>query len=104
MNELLKDADIAVSGIKEKESHFTDPVDQASFDEGQSMHLRIKNRESNLIKKIRESIERIEEGTYGICEVCGEDIPEKRLLVRPVTNKCIGCKTKEEAFEKVAGV
>lgn len=101
---LLKEADLAVTGIKETGNHYTDPLDRASFDEGQSMQLRIKNRESNLIKKIKESLERIEEGSFGICESCGKDIPVKRLMVRPVTNKCIECKTKEEAYEKVSGM
>ncbi|MFO7965687.1 MAG: RNA polymerase-binding protein DksA [Desulfobacterales bacterium] len=104
LEELVKGAGIAVSGIKESGNQFIDPLDRASFDEEQTMHLRIKSRESNLIRKIKASLERIEEGTYGICESCGKEIPLKRMMVRPVTNKCIECKIKEESYEKVAGI
>jgi DnaK suppressor protein len=49
-------------------------------------------------------LDRIENGTFGICEKCGEDISVKRLKARPVTTHCIDCKTKEEAFEKALGL
>ena len=58
--------------------------------------LRLRSRESRLIKKIKAALERIGDGTYGICETCGEDISIKRLMARPVTSKCIECKEKEE--------
>jgi DnaK suppressor protein len=56
-----------------------------------------------LIKKIRRSLEDIEEGVYGICESCGEDISVERLKARPVTRHCIRCKTQIEAREKLTG-
>ena len=104
LEELLKGVSPALHVIKESDSKFQDPLDRASFDALQNMQLRIKNRESNLIFKIKGALERIEDGTFGICESCGDDIPLKRLMARPVTNKCIECKTKEESFEKVLGV
>ena len=61
-------------------------------------------RESKLIKKIKQALERIENGTYGICESCGEEISVKRLKARPVTTQCIECKAKEEALEKALGI
>ena len=57
-----------------------------------------------LIKKIKKTLDRIEEGTFGICDTCGEDISIERLKARPVTTQCIDCKTKEEAFEKALGI
>jgi DnaK suppressor protein len=66
--------------------------------------LRIRDRENKLIKKIKKALDRIENGTFGICEKCGEDISVKRLKARPVTTHCIDCKTKEEAFEKALGL
>ena len=53
--------------------------------------------------KISQALTRIEEGTYGICEVCGGEISIKRLKARPVTTYCIGCKNKMEAMERAVG-
>jgi DnaK suppressor protein len=53
---------------------------------------------------IKEALERIETGEYGICEVCGEEISEARLIARPVTTLCIDCKKKQEQEEKVRGI
>jgi DnaK suppressor protein len=64
----------------------------------------MKDRERKLIVKIKKALERIENGTFGICERCGEDISIKRLTARPVTTLCIDCKTKEEALEKARGL
>ncbi|MFH2219666.1 MAG: RNA polymerase-binding protein DksA [Pseudomonadota bacterium] len=89
--------------LNEEDPHYTDYTDLASFDEGQNLRFRIHNRESNLIKKIQTALRRIESGEFGVCEDCGEDIPATRLMARPVTTKCIECKTREEFAEKVAG-
>jgi len=53
--------------------------------------------------KIEEALERIENGTFGICDSCGEEIGEERLKARPVTTHCIDCKKKEEAIERARG-
>lgn len=102
LEELLAEADKAVvdmSGSKE-EDHFADPTDRASHETDRNFLLRVKDRERKLIAKIKEAIERIDNGTYGICEICGEDISEKRLEARPVTTSCIECKKEEEEQEK----
>jgi len=52
------------------------------------------------LKKIDEAIGRIDDGTYGVCESCGEQIGIKRLEARPVTTLCIECKTQQEEDEK----
>ena len=65
--------------------------------------LRMQDRESKLIRKIEQSLSRIDEGIFGICEACGEDIAIKRLKAKPVTTYCIACKNKMEAIEQVAG-
>lgn len=97
---LLKNADGTVASLKESGVHFSDPVDQASYEEAQNFMLRIKDRESRLIRKIDEALVRIKTGAYGICEMCEEEISMARLKARPVTTYCIDCKTKMEAFEK----
>jgi len=66
--------------------------------------LRIRDRESKLILKVKKALVRIEIGTFGICEACGEDISFDRLKARPVTTQCIDCKTKEENLEKALGL
>ncbi len=80
---------------------FHDFLDVATADTDKNMLFRIRERESRLIAKIKEALQRISDGTYGICEECGEDIPIKRLKARPVATQCIDCKTKEEAIERI---
>jgi len=102
LQELLIQGGDTVSGARTQEYNCSDPIDRAAFDEAQGNLFRIRDRESRLINKIRNALECIEEGTYGICEACGEDIGYKRLEARPVTTKCIQCKTKEESYERAA--
>ncbi|MFO7715575.1 RNA polymerase-binding protein DksA [Desulfosarcina sp.] len=81
----------------------SDPLDRATEEQARNNQLRIRDRESRLIGKIRKSLQAIDEGTYGICEACEEPIDIARLKARPVTSYCITCKTKQEAFERVIG-
>jgi DnaK suppressor protein len=81
-----------------------DPLDRATLEIARSSSYQIRSRESRLIKKIRTSLEAIENGTYGICEDCEEPISIERLKARPVTNYCIACKSRREALEKVIGI
>ena len=104
LEELLNHADDTVSGMTTPKENFPDPTDRASLEADRNFMLRIRDRESKLIRKIKKTLERIENGTFGICEKCGEDISVKRLKARPVTAQCIECKTKEEAFEKALGL
>jgi DnaK suppressor protein len=87
-----------------KEETFPDPTDRASLESDRNFMLRIRDRENKLIKKIRKALERIEEGTFGLCETCGEEIGIERIRARPVTTQCIACKTKAEAREKALGL
>jgi DnaK suppressor protein len=104
LDELLKHADNTVEGMKETDSYLPDPLDRASYESNRSTALRIRDRESMLINKIRNSLEDIENGEYGICEDCGRDIAIERLKARPVARRCIGCKTKQENLEKIMGL
>ena len=80
-----------------------DEIDQASSDMEQSMRMRLCNREILYVKKINDAIKRIEEGSFGECEECGEDIEVRRLEARPTATLCIDCKTLEEHREKQVG-
>jgi len=79
---------------------YADPADRASQESDQFFTLRLRDRDRKLINKIKAALERIEDGTYGICEMCGEDISIPRLKARPVTTLCIQCKSKQEEDEK----
>ena len=104
LEELLGSADDTVSGMTESKENFPDPTDRASLEADRNFMLRIRDRESKLIKKVKKALERIENGTFGICESCGEEISIKRLNARPVTTQCIECKTKDEVLEKALGL
>lgn len=98
---LLRDAGRTVSEMTDEKTNFPDPTDRASLESDRNFELRIRDRERKLILKIREALERIDEGEFGICESCGEDISAARLRARPVTTLCIDCKTEQERQEKI---
>ncbi len=102
--ELLDQANETVTGMTVEKPNLPDPSDRATLESDRNFTLRIRDRERKLISKIKEALERIENGTYGICESCGEDISEARLTARPVTTLCIDCKKKQETVEKVKGL
>lgn len=99
---LLAEAGETIIGTLSPEKlTFPDLGDQATAESDRSFLLRLRGREQKLLKKIENAIEKIESGTYGVCETCGEKISIKRLEARPVTNLCIECKTKQEEEEKL---
>jgi len=102
-NALIMEAQKTVSGMTDSKENFPDPTDRATLESDRNFLLRIRGRERKLLLKIEEALERIEEGTFGICEKCGEEISEQRLKARPVTTLCIECKKREEALEKARG-
>lgn len=101
LDELLREAGKTVSEMTDEKSNFPDPTDRASLESDRNFELRIRDRERKLIMKIREALERIENGEFGICESCEEMIGEARLKARPVTTLCIDCKTEQERQEKI---
>lgn len=78
-------------------------LDLASAETERGYAMRIRDRESRLMRKIQQALECISDQSYGICEECGEDIGIRRLQARPVTRYCIDCKTRMEANERVSG-
>ena len=92
----------------EEESNFDtddlpDEIDQASSEYAQSMAFRLLDREKLLLAKINKAVQRITDGTFGLCERCEEPISLKRLEARPVTTLCIRCKEEQEKKEKSYG-
>lgn len=98
--ELLSEADKTLSDMTVQNDNYPDPTDRASAESDRSFELRIRDRERKLQSKIKEAILRIDDGSYGVCEACAEDITIERLNARPVTTLCIDCKTKQEDHEK----
>lgn len=77
-----------------------DSVDIASQEMNQAALLKIGKRETYLLKKIDLAMKKIDDGTYGECEMCGEAIGVARLMARPVAQLCIDCKTEQENEER----
>ncbi len=104
LKELSIHAGDTVSGMTTPRENFPDPADRATIETDRNFMLRIRDRERQLAGKIRKTLLRIENGTFGICEKCEEEISFKRLAARLVTTQCIDCKTKEETYENALGV
>ncbi len=97
---LLSGAESALNELP-GQTIFPDLGDQATAETDRNFMLRLRGREQRLLKKIDEAIERIDNGTFGICDDCGNEIDIKRLDARPVTTMCIECKTLQEEEEKL---
>lgn len=93
-------ADVKEPVYSFKEEDLLDEVDLASSESDQNMSIRLRDRERILLKKIEKALKKIEDGDYGVCESCGEDISARRLEARPVTDLCIRCKEEQERVER----
>lgn len=98
--EMMEDIDRTVHTMQDEATVFADPNDRASQESDMALELRNRDRERRLIKKINETLARIEAGEYGYCDSCGVEIGLKRLEARPTANLCIDCKTLEEIRER----
>jgi DnaK suppressor protein len=97
---LGQEIDRAVHTMQEEATVFADPNDRASQESDMTLELRNRDRERKLIKKIDETLAKIDAGEYGYCDNCGIEIGLKRLEARPTASLCIDCKTLEEIKEK----
>lgn len=97
---LRQEAERTVGGMTGERENFPDPTDRASLEADRNFQLRVRDRERKLINKIETALRRIDDGTFGICLECGDEISEERLLARPFTEQCIHCKTEQERREK----
>jgi DnaK suppressor protein len=94
--------DTVESMTSERPPNHADPTDRASHETDRSFTLRMRDRDRRLIAKIEDALKRIEEGTFGTCNECGESISEARLKARPVTTLCIDCKEEAELRERAS--
>ena len=98
--ELSEEIDRTVHTMQDEATVFADPNDRASQESEITMELRARDRERKLIKKIDESLIKLDLGDYGYCEVCGVEIGIRRLEARPTATQCIDCKILDEIREK----
>jgi DnaK suppressor protein len=88
------------SAVEDLEVGSGDSVDIASLEINQANLQKIGKRETYLLKKIDLALAKFDDGTYGECESCGEQIAVARLMARPVAQLCIDCKTDQENTER----
>ncbi len=98
--ELLGESSRTVVNLQDETINHPDQIDRASQETDMSIELRNRDRERRLIRKIEESIVRLETGGYGYCETCGVEIGLGRLEARPTATLCLDCKMLDEIKER----
>jgi DnaK suppressor protein len=101
LDELARKSDGALSELLIAMPRAADPLDRASIEVERELAIHMVERDKKLVLKIRKALRKIDHGTYGICEECGEDIDINRLELRPVAELCIACKRRQEKMEKL---
>jgi DnaK suppressor protein len=105
-NELQEIKDRNNEKIHEMEENITadkfhgDEADQATYIEERNRILRLRDRDRKLLVKLEKTIQKMDEGNYGVCNSCGIDITFERLMMRPVAALCIECKLEQEEREE----
>ena len=99
MSEFMEQIHKKVVDFSEIKERSFDYLDNASFETNNQMSSRITERQSNMIRKIKFALEKLNTGSYGICEECGEEISHQRLMARPMATLCIDCKREQELME-----
>jgi DnaK suppressor protein len=99
--QITQNASRALEGeIRLDPDDIPDELDLASSESALSFTGRLRAREATLLQKIDRALEKIAEGSFGVCDNCGEKIGEKRLEARPVAELCIDCKVEQERNER----
>jgi DnaK suppressor protein len=78
-----------------------DETDLAASEVNQNLVFKLRDRERQLLSKIDEAMDRIEDGSFGACADCEEPIEVRRLEARPMSTLCVACKEKQEHREKI---
>lgn len=102
-NDLLDNAGETTEHLREDTSIVPDPADRATIEEEHALELRTRDRERKLLKKISQSIARIEAGDYGFCDETGEPIGLGRLLARPTATLSLEAQQRREMKQKMFG-
>jgi DnaK suppressor protein len=102
-DDLLSNADETTEHLREDTSIVPDPADRATIEEEHALELRTRDRERKLLKKISQSMARIESGDYGFCDETGEPIGLGRLLARPTATLSLEAQQRRELKQKMFG-
>jgi DnaK suppressor protein len=102
--ELLSRTDCSLEGLETPDENPSDLLDLATQVAERNFSHHLCSREKLLIRKIERSLRDIENGNYGRCEHCEEEISVKRLMARPTARYCIECKRQLETMERLTGV
>ena len=97
---LIEGVSRTIHNMQDETINHPDPNDRASQETDMSLELRNRDRERKLLKKIDDTVARVDSHDYGWCESCGVEIGIKRLEARPTAELCVDCKTLNEIKEK----
>ena len=98
---ILDESRHTIVGLQDSAANHADIADRASAETDRALELRTRDRQRKLISKIDAAIRRIDEGTYGYCDVTGEPISLKRLDARPIATMSLEAQERHERREKV---
>ena len=99
-DQIRDEASRTVAHMQDEAANFPDPADRATQEEEFSLELRARDRERKLMKKIENTLKKLDTDDFGYCDSCGVEIGIKRLEARPTADLCIDCKTLAEIREK----
>ena len=102
--DLLRRSDCSLDGLEAGDDNLSDLLDRASQVSEREFSHHLCSRDKLHMRRIEQSLQDIEDGVYGLCEQCEEEISFERLKVRPIARYCISCKTKLEKMEKLTGM
>jgi len=101
LSDLVGQGEQTVRRMVEREAEeIPDPNDRGTVESERNWALRLGDRDRRLAAKIEAALDRLEKGTFGVCEGCGKPIAAARLKARPITTFCIACKTESEKSER----
>jgi DnaK suppressor protein len=100
LERLLQEAGQTLGDLTDDKESLADALDIATMESNRDFQLRIRDRERVYIRKIQQALQQIDDGEYGYCTACGEEIGEQRLIARIVATHCIDCKTEAEQLER----
>ncbi len=90
----------SISEVHQSPDDSPDSIDVASSESSMAFQGHLRDREHGLLAKVEEALLKIDQGVYGECEDCGEQIALGRLRARPVAELCIDCKSEQEKLER----
>ena len=103
IDDIQRQGEATIEEMSDNVEYYSDPADRASAGSDRTFTLRLRVRVRKLIKKINVALDRIEDGSFGVCEDCDEEIGIPRLKARPMTTLCIECKSRREEEERLRG-